>query len=269
MTPRLFRASAVLALTFALAAAGAASGQTPPEGLSEGRPGTVTAVIDGDTLVLADGREVRLVGIQAPKLALGRPGFREWPLAGAAKAALEAIAGDRRVAVLYGGARRDRYGRALAHLARQPDRLWVQGAMLARGLARVYSFPDNRAGVAEMLALERAARAAGRGIWGHPFYAIVPHRRAGRYIGTFQLVEGRVHRTAVIRRWAYINFGPDWRTDFTVSIRRRALGPFRERFGRRLKRLEGKRIRVRGWLGSYNGPVIEATHAEQIEVLER
>ena len=38
--------------------------------------GVVTQVVDGDTLVLDDGTEVRLVGIQAPKLALGRVGFR-------------------------------------------------------------------------------------------------------------------------------------------------------------------------------------------------
>src|SRR3546814_5034081 len=42
-------------------------------------------VIDGDTLTLADGREIRLVGIQAPKLALGRTGFQPWPLAEEAK----------------------------------------------------------------------------------------------------------------------------------------------------------------------------------------
>ena len=38
-------------------------------------------IVDGDTLILADGREVRLVGIQAPKLPLGRKNFRTWPLA--------------------------------------------------------------------------------------------------------------------------------------------------------------------------------------------
>ena len=31
--------------------------------------------------------------------------------------------------------------------------------------------------------------------------------------------------------------------------------------------LEGKRIRVRGWLRSWNGPQIEASHPEQIELL--
>ena len=48
-------------------------------------------VVDGDTVVLEDGRRVRLVGIQAPKLPLGRPGFERWPLADEAKHALESL----------------------------------------------------------------------------------------------------------------------------------------------------------------------------------
>lgn len=257
----------VLALALILGAGPSQAGK-PPKGLQAGVPGTTARIVDGDTLVLGDGREVRLVGIQAPKLPLGRAGFRKWPLADEAKAALASLAGGKRLRVLFGGARADRHGRVLAHLARQSDGLWIQGEMLTRGWARVYSFPDNRNAVAEMLILERAARVAKRGIWGNPFYAVISQRRAGRYIGTFQLVEGRVMETAVIRRWAYVNFGADWRTDFTISIRRRDLRAFRKAFGKRLKRLEGKKIRVRGWLRLRNGPMIEATHREQIEVLE-
>ncbi len=47
-----------------------------------------------------------LVGIQAPKLPLGRRGFREWPLAREAKAALERIARGKRVMLSFGGRRR-------------------------------------------------------------------------------------------------------------------------------------------------------------------
>ncbi|HSR55467.1 MAG TPA: thermonuclease family protein [Alphaproteobacteria bacterium] len=249
------------------AAAAEPAALAPPEGLAPGDPGTVARIVDGDTLVLEDGREVRLVGIQAPKLPLGRPNFRKWPLADEAKGTLADLAMGRSLGLLYGGARKDRHGRVLAHLVRTGDRLWIQGAMLRAGFARVYSFADNRAAVEEMLALERAARKAKRGIWAYRFYAVVPHNRAGRYIGSFQLVEGRVFDTAVIRRWAYVNFAADWRKDFTVSIRRRDLGPFRKAFGRRLERLKGQQIRVRGWLRLRNGPMIEATHPEQIEVL--
>ena len=52
-----------------------------------------------------------------------------------------------------------RHGRLHAHLY-LADGTWLQGEMLSRGLARVYTFDDSRSLVPEMLARERAARAA-------------------------------------------------------------------------------------------------------------
>jgi hypothetical protein len=37
--------------------------------------------------------------------------------------------------------------------------------------------------------------------------------------------------------------------------------------GMSVESLKGKRLRVRGWVKSRNGPMIEATHPEQIELL--
>ena len=225
----------------------------------------VIEVIDGDTVKLADGREVRLVGIQAPKLPLGRRGFAEWPLAGEAKTKLESLTLGQAVTLHYGGARDDRHGRLLAHLTLAKGKVWAQGAMLQAGLARVYSFPDNRALAGDMLALEREARAARRGIWAHPYYKIRAPDETRRDIETFQIVEGRVVQAAAVRDRLYLNFGPDFRTDFTIAIARRDLKLFGRAFDGAA--LEGKTVRVRGWLKSINGPMIEATHPEQIEVL--
>ena len=222
-------------------------------------------IVDGDTLVLGDGRQVRLVGIQAPKLPLGRPNVRKWPLADESKAALVALINGRKVALVYGGRRVDRWGRLLAHLYRD-DGLWIQGEMLKRGLARVYSFPDNRAKIAEMLKIERMARRVRKGIWNHPYYQIRAAEAAGRHTNSFQLVEGRVLRAAEVRRRAYLNFGRDWRRDFTITLSARALRTF-EKTGVSVRGYEGRRVRVRGWVRWRNGPAISVTHPEQIEVL--
>lgn len=236
------------------------------------RRGVVARVVDGDTVVLASGRQLRLVGIQAPKLALGRPGFRAWPLAGEARAALDSLVAGRPVALDYDGRRTDRHRRLLAHLrVAAPgggETVWVQAEMLARGLARVYSFADNRKRAAELLGFERAARAAGRGIWAHPFYRILGPDETGASVGTFQIVEGRVLDASIVGGRGYLNFGPDWRTDFTVSIAPRHVARFR-RAGLDPAALSGRRIRVRGWLHRFNGPMMEATHPEQLEVADR
>jgi micrococcal nuclease len=251
------------------------------EALQPGGRGVVTSVTDGDTLTIrvtetaeASARlvreggtaEVRLVGIQAPKLPLGRPHFRAWPLAQQAKDALVGLAQGQEVRLSFGGAPVDRHGRLLAHLY-LADGTWLQGEMLSRGLARVYTFADNRSLVPDMLARERAARAARRGIWAVPFYAVRPPDSLDGAVGTFQLVEGVVRSVAEVRGRRYLNFGADWRTDFTVAIPPSARRLFDEA-GLGLQALEGRRIRVRGWIKSFNGPMIDATHPEQIEVLD-
>lgn len=242
----------------------AATGQQKP--LEPGGFAEVIEIVDGDTLRLANGKQVRLVGLQAPKLPLGRSNFKAWPLGEESKAALARLAMDKRLKLSYGGRKSDRYGRLLAHL-HDPAGNWIQGEMLRLGWARVYSFPDNRGLVAEMLALEREARQVRRGIWAHPYYRIRPAGDLRRDHDTFQVVEGRVRDVATVKGRTYLNFGADWRSDFTVMIgprdRRRFTGHI---IG--LDDLNGRLIRVRGWLRWRNGPMIEATHPEQIEVLE-
>ncbi|MGF1628903.1 MAG: thermonuclease family protein [Kiloniellaceae bacterium] len=260
---------AVCLLLPALPAAG--EGMAPPRhaaglGLEFATGSEVALVIDGDTLVLADGPEIRLVGIQAPKLSLGRAGFTAWPLAEEAQRFLVELTLGRRLDLGFGGRRGDRHGRVLAHLFDAEGR-WIQGELLRAGLARVYSFADNRNAVAEMLALEREARAAGRGIWADPFYAVRTAEAAGGWLGGFELVEGRVIAVGQGGGNTYLNFAEDWREDFTVALDRRARKLFEEQ-GIDLDGYAGKAVRVRGWLKARNGPMIEVTHPEQIEELE-
>jgi len=64
----------------------------------------------------------------------------------------------------------------------------------------------------------------------------------------------------------YLNFAKDWHSDFTISVDRKDAPAFAAA-GVDLKALAGKRLRVRGFLGWRNGPMIEASHPEQIELL--
>ena len=262
---RLIRSVVVLLL---LAAPGLATADV--QGLKQGPAAAVEEIVDGDTLILKGpvlgARQVRLVGIQAPKLPLGRSNFLTWPLAEESKKALAALALGRTLTLSFGGAEMDRHGRLLAHLHRA-DGLWLQGEMLRLGMARVYSFPDNRALAAEMLKLEQDARAARRGIWRHPFYAVRAPGETAKAIGTFQVVEGRVRKAAKAKGRIYLNFGDDWRRDFTVAIDAAAERMFRKDKVDPLS-FEGRLIRVRGWLKEQNGPLIVASHPEQIERVE-
>lgn len=236
-----------------------------PAALTDGGIANVTDIVDGDTVILDNGREVRLVGIQAPKLPLGRPDFQKWPLADEAKKTLADLILGQRVRLAYGGREEDRYGRRLAHLYTLDGR-WLQGELLERGMARVYSFSDNRALIAQMLDAEERARVSRQGIWQHRFYTVLDHQSAAKHIGEYALVEGVVMDNAVVRGRGYLNFGADYRTDFTISIAPRDLKRFPEA-ERTLDGFRGLRVRVRGWLEWRNGPMINLTHPEQIEVL--
>lgn len=248
-----------LFLAFALWPPAAARAAPPDE------RGRVAAIADGDTLLLDDGRRVRLIGIDAPRAPLGRANDVPWRQADAAKTALGELARDRAVTLRYGGAPLDRYGRALAQVYRD-DGLWLQGEMLVRGLVRVHSFADNRALVPEMLALEEAARKARRGLWRDPFYAVRRPEEMGRFIDSFQLVEGNIVEVAKVKGQVFLNFSPDWHTAFTAHVPRDALALFKAS-GFDPLALKGTRVRLRGWLHYDRRPMIDVTHPEQIERL--
>jgi len=240
--------------------------------LVDGETGLVASVIDGDTLVLDSGIEVRLVGIQSPKLPLGRPDFVAWPLAEEAKAALERLAQGQAVQLRYGGARRDRYGRSLAHVEILPEDgepIWLQETMVASGLARVYSFADNRQCVGALMKVERRARASRLGLWSDPYYAIRPATDPGLATrhDVYDLVEGRVVSVGERGPIAYLDFGRDWSTDFTAVMTAEALAALAED-GIEAKALTGQRVRLRGWIESRDGPSLRVTHPEQLELLD-
>ena len=219
----------------------------------------VTGIFDGDTVVLDTGAEVRMTGIQAPKLPLGRKGFRAGPLAQEAKKALATLSHNKRVRLEYAGRRHDRWGRLLAHVHAGDS--WLQRAMLLQELARVYTFPDNRKHAAALYAAERTARAARCGIWALDWYRILTPTDAEHRPGTFQLVEGTPKNIAIVRGRAYLNYGEDWKTDFTVSIAPRQMKLFRAA-GVDILSMRNQRVRVRGWLIRRNGPMIIVMHPE-------
>jgi len=223
--------------------------------LSAGERGRVTEVRSGDVLVLESGLVVRLVGLAAPRF--GEPG------AESSRAALQALAGGQTVALYYGGARRDAYGRALAQVRRTRDQRWVQGEMLRSGWARVWTFADNRALAAPMLADEARARAKSLGLWALPAYRVLLPAEIGPDAHGFQIVEGRVVKVTEGRSGTFLDFTPDLR-GFSVVIPPHNLATLRAA-DVSPQQMEGKLIRVRGIVGW--GGVMTVDHPEQIEWL--
>jgi micrococcal nuclease len=120
-------------------------------------------VIDGDTVVLANGEHVRLVQIDAPEV------YPERECYGAqARSALRRLlpAGTTvRVEADPRLDRVDRYGRLLRYLYRGPTNVNLE--LVREGAATVYLYGHDRGRYAgALLQAGTAARAARRGLWG-------------------------------------------------------------------------------------------------------
>ncbi len=235
-----------------------------PQRLPLGGTAVVKAVMSGDTVILSDGRVLRLSGIQAPRIVQSRARPHAWPLAADAKAALERLVMGRSVTLYVAGPRQDRHDRLLAQLVRD-DGLWLQGEMLSLGWARVMVAPDLRELGTEMYAMEQTAREARRGIWDNRFYAVRDSNALGPHdLDSFQVVEGRVVSVSLSKGQIYLNFGANWRTDFSVRVLRRSVKSFRQLYGDP-RQLQGRVLRVRGWVFRHGGSEIEISMPEQVE----
>jgi endonuclease YncB( thermonuclease family) len=240
----------------------------PAEGLATAPGGRVRALGTDGALILEDGRRVRLAAVRLPQATDlpedGAPDEKarvaDW--AARARTVLEAVCVGRSVRLWTPEVARDRYGRVLAQVTLEPGGLWVQADLIARGLARVATMPGAAAGAGELLALEAEARIAELGLWRDPLYAPRAPDETWPWIGTFQIVRGTVLDAARVRGRVYLNFGRDWRRDFTVMVehpRRVGLAVAD------LLDLTHQFIQVRGWLFPTNGPMIALDHAAALE----
>ncbi len=241
--------------------------------MQAGETGRVESIVDGDTLFLDSGLKVRLSSMQAPKLPLGRSGFKAWPLGEEAKAELSKLTLGQTVRLYYGGLTRDRYDRALAQVYLLDDegeqKIWVQEEMIRRGFGRVYTWPDTWQNSSLLYEAEHEARADKRGIWGHSYYAVrsPDADKLAQDMDSFQLVEGVVTSVAKVRDKMFLNFGSDYRTDFTIYVSKDGQKRFNAN-GLDPLSIEGARVRVRGWVEMQNGPMVVLDHPERLEVLD-
>lgn len=232
----------------------------------------VVAVPDAETLRLDDGREIRLLGVLAPTAPAGLAKGAQWAPAEEARKALDAFVTGKSVKIALPGRRKDRYGRQLAHvfLVDGKKEIWIEEHLVEAGLARVASTADSRSCIEDLLDSEQRARRARRGLWTHAAYQIRDAAKAHEladFVQSYQIVEGHVREVSERKRRVYLDFGATWSTDLTAVVS----GRDRQRFeaaGLDPLKLKGRKVRLRGWVERWNGPLIRLTHPEQIEILD-
>jgi endonuclease YncB( thermonuclease family) len=232
------------------------------------KSGRIDKIIDSLTIGLKDGTIVRLASTHNPDF----HNIENAPYAEAALVFLKEKLPERTEVMLYqtrdrNKGRINRMEHQLAHVVTKEDKLWIQGALLEQGLAYVYTAPNNRLLLDEMYKAEEKARAERKGIWADDsLYKVITPEETDSKIGDFAVIEGTVKKVATVRNNTYLNFGQNWKTDFTIQIPPATRKAF-ARNGFNVLNFSGQKIRVRGYLREYNGPLIELKDTAHFEVV--
>ena len=244
-------AALFLCLTFALPVS---AGGCPP---IEGAFAKVRKAFDGDTLLLTDGRKVRLAGVDTPEK--GHDGTPDEPYARPAQELVRRLLKANRWRIRLAPAResRDKYGRILAYVA-GADGSDLQVRLLEAGLALTTILPPNLSRLSCLKAAEHRARQASLGLW-----RLLPKdpqhlKGAPRHL----VVRGRVRHLGHSRRSLWIDLdGP-----LSLRIARADRKRFRDLD---LDSLRGREIEAQGWLHRRKrGWMIRVRHPAALQVLD-
>lgn len=223
--------------------------------------GLVATVLDGDTLILTDGRRVRLLGIDAPEIAHRNQASE--PLGEKARLFLKSHAEGKRVQLRYDMQRQDRYDRILAHVYLD-DGQNLNTLLLQQGLAYARFEWPNMKFAEDYYAIEKRARNQRHGIWSLPAFQVKPLENLEALRNHFVRLRGQPVRIETSRRYYHLLFGDKLR----VAVKNSRLELFRKA-GIDLDNLLRKTIVLRGWLGRRKGmPYLELSHPFQLEQVE-
>ncbi|MCB2113443.1 MAG: hypothetical protein KDD85_07820 [Parvularculaceae bacterium] len=231
------------------------------------RPQNDVSFFDGQTVLFA-GVQYYLsdIIVPSPSPLSGDPD----PGAQIAQAVLEDIRREGRL--IGAGGARDRWARLTGPVRWRANDASAEGGretslqelLLERGAARVAPESDDFAFIDRCFAAEEKARGGKTGAWRDPDWRIRDAARAEPAFG-FQIFAGAVMRAEERRGRIYFNFGEDYRSDFTASVRASNFRRWKKKFDPAA--LVGARIETRGLVERINGPSIELTHEKQLRML--
>ena len=229
-----------------------------PEG---GRWSKVAVVNDGDTVTLASGVRVRIIGIDAPEIDYRHLDKSE-PLALEAREQLRKRLGKHmKIRLIPGREAEDRYGRLLAHVAFE-DGVNLAAWSLRHGWAQLMIIPPNDDHWQCYRQQELLARREKRGIWQHSYYLPKPAASvSAKHTGSIR-IRGEITRVIETRRYHWLVL--DGRVH--LGIRRHDDKRFPEDFESFWLH---KRIEAAGWLYASHGKLrMRIRHPAQILLLD-
>jgi len=226
----------------------------------------VIEVIDGDTIRLSNGKLVRYVGIDTPEVRIKKgDGFKylPQPFALEAKEYNRGLVEGKNVRIEFDLQKTDRYGRLLGYCFIEDT--FINAELVKEGYAVIYTYPPNIKYVDLLLKLQKEARSQKKGLWED--FKTISHTEAYNYLNQVKSVRGRVIDTYQSSKCTFLNFGNDYKTDFTIVIFKKSLGEFTKEGIDPVTYYKNKVVMATGRIKEYNGPEIIANSPYQIEVI--
>ena len=222
--------------------------------------GLVQRVYDGDSLQLASGEKVRIIGLNAPERE--RDGRPAQTFAHETRDALRRFLqkNENRVLLRYDQQRHDRHGRLLAHVY-SINKQSVSVELLRNGYAAWLVVPPNTWNLDCYRKAEMEARAVQRGIWSLPKGNVLDASAMSVNDIGFKLVQGRVReiKHTTHSTWWYLD-------QLSVRIDEEDADNFS---GLDVSKILNRPVIVRGWVYAYGGrPAMRLRHPAMLEFIQ-
>ena len=201
----------------------------------------VKQVYDGDTIRLADGKKIRLIGINTPEMNY-KTGNPE-PFAQKAKAFLTREVLKQKIGLRFGSDKKDRHGRLLAHIFLK-DKSNLQQALLKSGFAVYITIPPNLWQQDCYMNAEQEARKKNKGIWKRHTQNIINAEQIKRTQTGFQFVKGVISAIHEDKKTVWLKIS----NKMSLRIYKKNLAYFKNM---NFERLINKRIIARGWVNHF------------------
>ena len=235
--------------------------------------GKVKDVVDGDTIELYDGRIVRFIGVDSPRVNVQQEGrwlFFPEPFAVEAREFNKKLLLGKSVRLEFDAEEKDQYGRLLAYCYVRAEgnkkETFVNKAMIAEGYAYALAGSVNHKHADELFLAQQQAQQEKKNIWKDQ--ATISPREARRFINEKKIVEGKVAAVDKTRRAIHLKFHRRSKSYLQIVIFRESLVHFYRNNIDPNAFYIGKKVRVFGRIREYSGPEIVVTHPFQIELVE-
>ena len=220
----------------------------------------VKQVFDGDTILLADGRKLRLIGINSPEL--GKDERPPEPYADQAHRALSSLLKPHStVGIRYDQERHDQYHRVLAHLY-TPESDSIEAWLLENGYAMMIAIPPNVWNLDCYRQAEQRAQKQQKGLWSRSLYQVIEAEKLDADTHGFRIIRGRVKHVGESGKSVWL----DLEGGAALRIDRQDLHYFAD-----IKplELENRQVIVRGWVHhEIDRPVMRLRHSAVLQVLD-